>query len=255
MAKFTDPPPYPPAWVDELNELDARWHGGDAATQTEIYEALAVWRPRMKLPWHEGEEWFDIVDAAGEPLGLTAPRWFAHLTGLRHRVVHILLSTPQGFLLLQMRSHRRREWQRRFSTTAAGHVKAGETWMQGALSELEEEIGLKMADRTLWLVEDELIPVGEPYMGRKRREQHQGVLGDMPFWDWQVNQIFTGHITAWGLAAISFDDGEVDGVYLTPPAEVARMVQERDPYLAPNVFEVFPRWMQAQGKSAPHSLD
>jgi len=246
MAKHTDPTPFPPKWLSDISELDARWQGGDHATQAEIDEALALWRSRLQYPEQTNEEVFDIVDAQGEPLGLTAPRWFAHLTGLRHRVIHVLLETPQGFLVLQMRSHRRPDWKQRFSTTAAGHVKAGESWQQAALAEIEEEIGLKVAELEFWLAEDALIPVGKPYVGRKRREQHTGMLRGLPMLDWQVNQIFTGQLTSWGLSAIQFEDGEVDGVYLTPPAEVNRLVQEGSSLLAPNVFEVFPRWLQAR---------
>jgi isopentenyldiphosphate isomerase len=244
MARFTDPPPFPPHWLEALQALDVRWQGGDAATQSDIDEALALWRQRLHRPPEPDEEWFDIVDATGEPLGLMAPRWFAHLTGLRHRVVHVLCTTPQGLLVLQMRSHRRPDWAQHFSTTAAGHVKAGETWQQAALAEIEEEVGLTRTHLSQWLATDALVPVGAPYLGRKRQERHPTFLNGLPMLDWQVNQIFTGEITAWGLTAIHFDDGEVDGVYLTPPKEVARLVQQRDPSLAPNLFEVFPRWQQ-----------
>ena len=225
--------------------LEARWQGGDNATQAEIDEALQIWRPRLSYRATPEEEWFDIVDEMGHELGLQAPRWFAHLTGLRHRVVHVLLTTPQGLLALQMRSHRRPDWPERISTTVAGHVKAGESWEQGAFSEIQEEIGLRVEDRYRWLAETVLKRVGEPYAGPRRVEHHPHLLQGLPMVDRQVNQIFTGTITAWGLATLRFDDGEVDGIYLASPDEVARLVRNRDQRLAPNLFTVFERWQNA----------
>ena len=259
MARFTDPTPYPPAWLEDLRSLVDRWQGGDAVTQAEIDASLALWRERLQRSENAREEWFDIVDATGDLLGLTAPRWFAHLTGLRHRVVHVLLTSPQGLLALQVRSHRRPDWPNRLTTTAAGHLKAGQGWLEGAFSEIEEEIGLRYEDRHRWLAEGTLIPVGGPYLSARRIEYHPALLNGLPLVDWQVDQIFTGALTAWGLGAIRFDDGEVDGVCLTPPEEVARLVQSNDERLAPNLPVVFPRWqegMNAFGEesSSAHSF-
>ena len=230
------------AWIAELNALAARWQGGDAASQADIDEAVFLWRQRLKQPATSGEEWFDIVDAAGVPLGLTAPRWFAHLTGLRHRVVHVLLTTPQGLLVLQMRAHTKDEWPDHLSTTVAGHLKAGQDWNDGVLSEVEEEIGLAPADRHRWLAQTRLLPVGGPFehVGRERDPARQ--RDSLLQIDRQVNQIYTGVLTAWGLAHVRFADGEVDGLYLTTPLEAKRLVDGRDPLIAPGLLGVLPRW-------------
>jgi isopentenyldiphosphate isomerase len=238
MSKFTDPIPFPPAWLAELDELEARWQGGDAASQDDIDRALALWRQRLHHPATAHEEAFDIVDAAGEPLDLIAPRWFSHLTGLRHRVVHVLLITPQDLLALQMRAHDKPEWPDRLDTTVAGHLKAGQDWGMGLDSEIHEEIGLAPEDRQRWLAETQLIAIGGPF------ERYNRDAGLPPVRNRQVNRIFTGTLSAWGLAHVTFADGEVGGLYLTSPQEIQRLLDARDSMIAPSLRGVFPIWLR-----------
>ena len=229
-------------WLQAIDKLEARWQHGDTCTQHDIDQVLPLWRERLQRPASAHEEQFDIVDPAGEPLGFIAPRWFAHLVGLRHRVVHVLLTTPQGLLVAQMRSHNKPEWPDLLDTTVGGHLKAGQNWQEGVLCEIEEEIGLAPEDLRRWLAEPALIPIGEPF-------ERYGRSQDMPpIRNWQVNQIYTGTLTAWGLAHLHFADGELDGVYLTPPTEIKRLIQARSPRLAPGLRGVFPIWWEARAR-------
>jgi len=227
---------FPSNWLDELAALDATWQGGDALTPEQVAETLALWRTRLQRPAHAGEEWFDIVDAAGEPLGYTAPRWLAHLTGLRHRVVHNYLLSPQGLLLLQMRAHDKAEWPSRFDTTVGGHLKAGQDWLTGALTEIYEEVGLPPDQVGRWLEEGQLQPVGAIYE-RYSLDTHLAI----PLRNRQVNRLFSGQLTAWGLAHLRFHDGEVAGVFLCAPAEAQRMIAA-DLLIAPGLRHSFDRW-------------
>ncbi|NUQ38436.1 MAG: NUDIX domain-containing protein [Caldilineales bacterium] len=227
---------FPTTWLHELDALDAAWAGGDGISPAQIAEALAEWRVRLHKPAHPAEEWFDIVDGGGEPLGLTAPRWFAHLTGLRHRVAHVYLTTPQGLLALQMRAHDKAEWPARFDTTVGGHLKAGQDWAAGVLAEIEEEIGLPAPASARWLVDGGLQRVGAPY-------ERYGVDEDrvLHLRNRQINQLFSGRLSEWGLAHVHFADREVAGLYLCPPAEVQRMV-EASFLTAPGLRHSFARW-------------
>ena len=228
-------PPFPTAWLDELTDLDAAWQGGDHTTAAEVEAKLAIWRERMNQPAHPTEEWFDVVDVSGEPFGWRAPRWFCHLTGLRHRVVYAFLTSPQGFLALQMRAHDKLEWPSRFDTTVGGHLKAGQDWRSGVLSEIEEEVGLAADAIDLWLAGDMLQQVDETY-------DHSGMdQGTPPYRNSQVIMIFAGELTAWGLANLRFADGEVSGVFLCHPQEVQRMI-EADFLIAPGLKNAFGRW-------------
>jgi len=232
--------PFPTAWLDELTNLDASWQGGDHTTAAEVEAELVVWRERMHRPASPAEEYFDVVDASGEPFGWSAPRWFCHLTGLRHRVVYAFLTSPQGFLALQMRAHDKLEWPSMFDTTVGGHLKAGQDWWSGVLSEIEEEVGLAADAVDLWLAGDMLQQVGEAY---ERSGMDQGTP---PYRNRQINLIFAGELTAWGLANLRFADGEVSGMFLCHPQEVQRMI-ETNFLIAPGLKNAFERWWAWKG--------
>lgn len=226
--------PIPVAWLDELNDLAAAWEGGDRIDAATALQTLAEWRVRLERPPVHGEEWLDVVGPHGEPYGWSAPRWFCHLLGLRHRVIYVYLTTPQGLLALQMRAHTKPEWPSLFDTTVAGHVKAGLGWEEGVMAEIEEELGLSAEHRARWLVEERLKPIG----GYERYSVDES---SPPYRNRQVNRVFAGALTAWGLAHIRFADGEVGGLYLCRPEEAHRMVKT-DFLVAPGLRRSFPYW-------------
>jgi len=85
------------------------------------------------------------------------------------------------------------------------------------------------------LTDGTLRQVGSPY---NRSGMDHGVP---PYRNRQVNQIFTGELTAWGLANLRFADGEVSGIFLCAPQEVMRMI-ENDFLIAPGLRNAFARW-------------
>lgn len=89
------------------------------------------------------DELVDILHPSGESTGKTAFKSEAHRRGLYHRCFHCWISDPEkGLLFVQRRAQRKETWPGRLDTTAAGHLAAGETALDG-LRELEEELGLK----------------------------------------------------------------------------------------------------------------
>lgn len=88
----------------------------------------------------------DIPHPSGEPAGWTAPKSEAHRRGLYHRCFHCWIATPvdeEGgpYLFVQRRALRKETWPGRLDTTAAGHLSAGESVMDG-LREVVEELGV-----------------------------------------------------------------------------------------------------------------
>jgi 16S rRNA (adenine1518-N6/adenine1519-N6)-dimethyltransferase len=87
------------------------------------------------------EEIFDVVDADDQVVG-QAPRSVVHAQKLLHRAVHIFVFDSRGRLLLQKRSAAKDEYPLCYTSSASGHLGAGESYEAAAPRELEEELGL-----------------------------------------------------------------------------------------------------------------
>jgi len=89
------------------------------------------------------EELFDIVDENDRVIG-QLPRSEVHRLGLRHRAVSIFIFNSRGQLLLQQRSATKDEYPLRYTSSASGHVAAGDDYDESAARELQEELGLSV---------------------------------------------------------------------------------------------------------------
>ena len=72
-----------------------------------------------------------------------APRSEVHRRGLLHRAVQIFVFHQDGRLLLQLRSMQKDEWPGVWTSSASGHVDAGEAYDAAAKRELYEELQLE----------------------------------------------------------------------------------------------------------------
>ena len=88
------------------------------------------------------EEIFDVVDADDNVIG-QATRSEVHAQNLLHRAVNIFVFNTNGQLLLQKRSATKDQFPLCYTSSASGHLDAGETYEQAAVRELDEELGLK----------------------------------------------------------------------------------------------------------------
>jgi len=88
------------------------------------------------------EEWFDIVDAEDNVLR-SAPRSEVHGDRHLHRATHIWVFNSAGELLIHKRTAEKEEEPLRWTSSAAGHVSAGEDYEPAAERELREELGLE----------------------------------------------------------------------------------------------------------------
>lgn len=98
------------------------------------------------------DERIDIWDDQGRPTGRTALKSEAHLHGWYHPTVHIWLYTPRGEVLLQKRKEDKDTYPGLWDVSVAGHIGAGEARMEGALREIQEEIGLEVGAKALQAV-------------------------------------------------------------------------------------------------------
>jgi isopentenyl-diphosphate Delta-isomerase len=88
------------------------------------------------------EELFDVVDTDDRPLWV-APRSEVHAQRWLHRAVHIFVFHPSGKLLIHRRSATKDEYPLRWTSSASGHLNAGEDYLPAAHRELFEELGLR----------------------------------------------------------------------------------------------------------------
>lgn len=94
------------------------------------------------------EEWFDIVDEHDQVLR-SAPRSEVHGGGHLHRATHIWVINSAGKLLIHLRAAGKEEEPLKWTSSASGHVSAGEAYSVSAARELSEELGIE-AQLTRW---------------------------------------------------------------------------------------------------------
>lgn len=87
------------------------------------------------------EEMFDVVDE-NDCVQQQLPRSEVHRRRLFHRAVHVFLFRPDGCMLIHQRSSTKEEFPSVWTSSASGHVAAGETYDQSAPRELQEELGI-----------------------------------------------------------------------------------------------------------------
>lgn len=89
------------------------------------------------------EEQFDVVDHQDRVLG-QAPRSEVHAHRWLHRAVHIFVFNTRGELLIHQRTATKDECPLKFTSSASGHLHAGEDYETAAVRELQEELSLSV---------------------------------------------------------------------------------------------------------------
>lgn len=90
------------------------------------------------------EEYIDIIDSNGNKTGQSLGYNEVHRIGAIHRTVHIWLLNSKGQILLQKRSQNKKAHPGLWDISAAGHISAGQTSLEAATRETEEELGLAL---------------------------------------------------------------------------------------------------------------
>ncbi len=88
------------------------------------------------------QEWFDVVDEQ-DCFIRVAPREEVHRNGLLHRAAHIWVFNRDSELLIHRRAAGKEEEPLKLTSSACGHLNAGESYAQAAERELFEELGLR----------------------------------------------------------------------------------------------------------------
>ena len=89
------------------------------------------------------EEWFPLVNEAGETVGKATRKECHSGSKLLHPVVHLHIFDAGGRLYLQKRSMRKDIQPGKWDTAVGGHVDFGETIEEALRREVREELGIR----------------------------------------------------------------------------------------------------------------
>ena len=159
------------------------------------------------------EEMFDVVDQEDRVL-YQSPRSVVHANHWLHRAVHIFVFNGRGELLIHRRSATKDEAPLKYTSSASGHLSAGEDYAIAAVRELEEELGLTAQVEFLGIF---------PAMGAATSFEHSGLYRAT------TDQTPT------------FDPVEILSGEFRPMDEIASMV-ERDPDDFTHCFRSLFQW-------------
>jgi isopentenyldiphosphate isomerase len=164
------------------------------------------------------EELIDVLSETREITGIVKPKSAVHRDGDCHRAVHVWIVTPDERLILQLRSREKITYPGLWDVSCAGHVSAGESAVESALREFEEELGLSVAP-------DELEFVGTVI---DRKSFQEGRHLENEFQETYVVR------RAVELDLLTLQPGEVDEVSAIPIDRFAQRVASRDATLTPH---------------------
>lgn len=123
---------------------------------------------------YDSKEYLDVVDEHDKPLGVKKLRTEIHRDGDWHREVHVFVYNGKGELLLQLRGPNQEMYPNCWDVSVGGHVSAGSNYLEGALKELEEELGIKARPEELqeimYQLRDESIDNLRHVINRKHRK-------------------------------------------------------------------------------------
>ncbi len=159
------------------------------------------------------EEMFDVVDQEDKVL-FQSPRSVVHANHWLHRAVHIFVFNSRGELLIHRRSATKDEAPLKYTSSASGHLSAGEDYATAAVRELEEELGLKTTVEFLCIF---------PANGRETSFEHSGLY-----------RATTDETPV-------FDPGEILSGEFHPLPEIAEMIAH-DPDDFTHCFRSLFRW-------------
>ena len=94
-------------------------------------------------------EYVDIFDKNNNATGEIKEKTRAHEDGNFHRTAHIWIINDKKELLLQKRSATKKSHPNCWDISGAGHIKAGESIIDGAIRELKEELGVVETEKGL----------------------------------------------------------------------------------------------------------
>ncbi len=143
------------------------------------------------------QEYIDIWTENGEPTGKNCLKDVAHIKGLFHPTVHVWFYTNNGNILLQQRGSHKETFPCFWDVSVAGHVMSGESIIDAALREVQEEIGLNILEKDLLQIDV-----------RKNINIHPNGINDCEFQHVFLSELKTD------IDSLTIQKEEIDGITL-----------------------------------------
>ena len=99
------------------------------------------------------DELVEVLTEDGKMTGKKIDKFAAHKKGVCHGISAVALIDNSGRLLIQKRSKNKKDEPNKWDLSSAGHIDINETAKQAAIREIFEEIGIKVDENELILID------------------------------------------------------------------------------------------------------
>jgi isopentenyldiphosphate isomerase len=158
-------------------------------------------------------ELFEVFDARNQPMGYVKERNLVHREGDWHRTAQVYVLNARRELLCNLRHPDKDVFASLWDVCIGGHLAPGETYPEGAVRELGEELGVPLRVDDLLFVDNVSIDGGDAVKGLFDRE-HAGVFV------WQTDQ---------NAEDFDYQREEITRLAFFPLAEVRRSLSISNP--------------------------
>lgn len=177
-------------------------------------------------------EYFDIIDEKNQLTGISRPRDEVHALGLRHRAVHIFIWRNKGNkkeVLLQKRASNKDSFPACYDMSCAGHVSAGDDYLESAIREIKEELGIH-------IVKEQLISLFYYPI------QYQQYFHQKLFIENEINQVYACKLDL-EVEAFTLQIEEVESLCWVPFKELKSFMQQQKHCLIEDEIMRVIRWV------------
>ena len=167
------------------------------------------------------EEMIDVLDENGVKTGEVVTRKEVHKKGLWHRIIVVAIIDDNNQILMQQRSYQKDTNPGKWDISVAGHVSAGQTSVEAAIREVEEEVGIHINDKDLQYV------FTSKHETRPKEDYIVKHIHD--FYVARVNKIDMEHVT--------LQESEVESAKLVNKEEFQDMVEHENMVKRDDIYQ------------------
>jgi len=164
-------------------------------------------------------EYSDILTPEGKLTAQKKSREDVHKHGDWHQSTHVWILNSRGELLIQKRSPNKPNAPNKWDSSAGGHVLAGDTPIESAQKEVEEELGIKVDKKELQYL----------FTIKRSSVQNEGKYLNNEF---ENVFLFKKDLD---LKKLNFQKEEITELKFIPWQELKKKIESKDPHFARHI--------------------